>query len=80
MISKLVIILKMIRGVAMQNHRGMTIQDRILNEIDFVRDIEDKKLQQTFITRLLGAVDFAVEFKLITFEEWDKYIGMIFAI
>ena len=58
----------------MKNKRGLTAKDRIKESFDIARELdgEDKK---AFALRAIGVADFALEFGLITFEEWEQYLS-----
>ena len=71
---------KLLRGVSMVNKRGYTVQDRIEQDIEYAKKIEDKAKQAMLATKALGAADLAVEFGLITYKEWEHYIDRIFKI
>lgn len=62
----------------MKNRKGETVHDRIERSIEHIRNLDDKELKRSFAIKLLGTVDFAVEFDLITYNEWASYIESIF--
>lgn len=64
----------------MKNKRGYTAQDRIKQDIEYIKNIEDKNSKAMLATKALGAADLAVEFGLITYTEWEKHIDDIFKI
>ena len=64
----------------MLNKRGYTVQDRIKQDIEYAKGIEDKANRTLLVTKALGAADLAVEFGLITYIEWEKHIEAIFQI
>ena len=64
----------------MKNKRGYTVQDRITQDIEHAKNIEDKASRTLLATKALGAADLAVEFGLITYNEWEKHIDTIFKI
>lgn len=64
----------------MLNKRGYTVQDRIKQDIEYAKGIEDKANRTLLATKALGAADLAVEFGLITYIEWEKHIEAIFQI
>ena len=64
----------------MKNKRGYTVQDRIKQDIEYAKKIKDTDDRRLIATKALGAVDFAVEFGLITYKEWEKHIDDIFKI
>lgn len=62
------------------NKRGQTIKDRIKQDIEYAEKFDDKVKQTMLATKVLGAADIAVEFGLITYNEWEHYIDRIFKI
>lgn len=64
----------------MKNKRGYTVQDRITQDIEHAKNMEDKASRTLLATKALGAADLAVEFGLITYNEWEKHIDTIFKI
>ena len=63
----------------MKNKRGQTVQKRLTEHCEFARNYkgsnQDKKI---FALRTLGGIDLALEFGLITYNEWEEYIKDIF--
>ena len=64
----------------MENKRGYTVQDRIKQDIDYAKKMKDEANKRLLATKALGAADLAVEFGLITYNEWEKHIEDIFKI
>ena len=64
----------------MKNKHGNTVQERIEQDIEYAKKIESKAERSLLATKALGAADLAVEFGLITYKEWEKYISFIFDI
>lgn len=62
----------------MKNKRGYTVQERIVQEIEYAEKAKDIADRTLLATKALGAVDLAVEFNLITYNEWETYIDKIF--
>ena len=62
----------------MENKRGMTIVDRLNEDIEYAKNTNDKADRTLLATKALGAVDIAVEFGLITYTQWELYINDIF--
>lgn len=62
----------------MKNKRGLTAQERITQDIEYAKKIKNKADRTMLATKALGAADFAVEFGLITYTEWEQYIENIF--
>ena len=65
----------------MRNNRGLTVKDRIKESFEIAREVkgtqQDKK---AFALRAIGVADFALEFGLITYEEWEQYLSEYFQI
>lgn len=64
----------------MKNKRGYTVVERIEQDIEHAENEKDKAKQTMLAGKVLGAVDLAVEFNLITYNEWEKYIDRVFNI
>ena len=64
----------------MRNKRGYTVQERLKQDIDYAKGIENKDSKSLLATKALGAADLAVEFGLITYNEWVQHIEDIFGI
>ncbi len=62
----------------LKNKHGKTIQERLTEEISFAKGTKDIASKTMLATKALGAVDIAVEFGLITMNEWNNYIEDIF--
>ena len=64
----------------MKNKRGYTVQERIKQDIEYAKGMEEAADRTLLATKALGAADLAVEFGLITYKEWEKHIEDIFKI
>lgn len=64
----------------MENKRGYTVQERIKQDIEYAKNIKDEANKKLLATKALGAADIAVEFGLITYNEWEQHIENIFKI
>lgn len=64
----------------MKNKRGKSINERLIEDIEYAEATTEIADRTLLATKALGAIDFAVEFGLITFEEWEKYIHRVFCI
>ena len=62
----------------MKNKRGYTVQERLKQDIDYAKTINDRADRKLLATKALGAANYAVEFGLITYIEWEQYIEIIF--
>lgn len=60
------------------NKKGQTVQNRIEQDIEYAKKIQDKAKQTMLAAKVLGATDLAVEFGLITYKQWEHYINIIF--
>ena len=64
----------------LKNKQGYTVVERIEQDIDHAESVTDKAKQTMLASKVLGAVDLAVEFELITYNEWEQYIDRVFDI
>lgn len=64
----------------MKNKRGYTVQDRIKQDIEYAKKMKDETNKRLLANKALGAADLAVEFGLITYNEWEQHIEDIFKI
>lgn len=64
----------------MKNKRGKTVQERLNEDIKYAEKIANAEHREILSIKALGAADFAVEFGLITYNEWQTYIDEIFKI
>lgn len=64
----------------MKNKRGKTVHERLNEEIECAEKTSDKEHQRLLALAAMGAVDFAVDFGLITYIEWGTYTNRIVAI
>lgn len=62
----------------MKNKRGKSINERLNEEIQFAEATTEIADRTLLATKALGAADLAVEFNLITYNEWELYIDRIF--
>lgn len=61
----------------MINGRGSTIQDRLSFNIELAKNAKDRENKKALAFQALGAVEIAVEFGLITYLEFERYISKI---
>lgn len=61
----------------MKNDRGITIQERLSFDIELAENAKDKDNKKALAFQALGAVEIAVDFGLITYIEFEKYISKI---
>ena len=60
----------------MRNNRGLTVQDRIKESFEIAREVKGTQQEKkAFALRAMGVADFALEFGLITYTEWEKYLS-----
>ena len=62
----------------MKNKRGLSINERLEEDIKYAEATTEIADRTLLATKALGAVDLAVEFELITYTEWELYIDRIF--
>lgn len=62
------------------NNREYTIQDRLSFDIEIAKNARNKEHKKALAFQALGAVEIAVEFGLITYLEFERYINKIFEI
>ena len=62
----------------MKNSRGITIQDRLLHDVELAENAEDRENKKALAHQALGAVELAVDFGQITYIEFEHYIHKIF--
>ena len=62
----------------MLNRQGKTVKKRLNEDIKYLEDLADDRKREMLAIKALGAADLAVEFNLITYIEWEKYIERIF--
>ena len=62
----------------MKNKRGHTVVERMNEDIEYIKTLENKEQKEVLAIKALGAADFAIEFGLISYEEWEKYISELF--
>lgn len=59
------------------NTTGSTIQDRLQFDIELAKNAKNKEHKKALAFQALGAVEIAVEFGLITYLEFERYISKI---
>lgn len=66
------------RCFSLKNKQGKTIQIRLTEEIEYAESVKSAEQREILAIKALGAVDLAVEFGMITYNEWTTYIERIF--
>lgn len=61
----------------MENNRGVTIQERLSFDIEIAENAKDKDNKKALAFQALGAIELAVDFGLITYIEFERYISKI---
>lgn len=64
----------------MNSGRKHTIQDRLSFDIKLAQSAKDKEYKKALAYQAIGEVEIAVEFGLITYIEFERYINSIFEI
>lgn len=62
----------------LKKSRGITIQEILSFHIELAENAKDKDNKKALAFQALGAVEIAVEFGLITYIEFERYIHRIF--
>jgi hypothetical protein len=62
----------------MRNRQGKTVRERLIEEIEYLKRLDNVEHQAILAYKALGAADIAVEFGLITYNEWEKCIEELF--
>lgn len=62
----------------MENRRGQTMNERLIEEFEYLKTVEDYAQRRVLAYKALGAADIAVEFGLITYTEWEKFVEDFF--
>lgn len=57
----------------MRNKQGKTVIERLTKDIEHAKNIEDIEQRTLHAYMAIAAVEFAVDFGLITHTEWGKY-------
>lgn len=61
----------------LKNNRGVTIQERLSFDIEIAENAKDKDNKKALAFQALGAIELAVDFGLITYIEFERYISKI---
>lgn len=62
----------------MKNRRGQTMNERLTEEFEYLKTVEDYAHKKALAYKALGAADMAIEFGLITYTEWEKFVEDFF--
>ena len=62
----------------MKNRRKQTPQERIYEELRQIERIENKEIKNVTIHKLFGKIDFALEYDMITYKEWEYCVSALF--
>ncbi len=62
------------------NRRGQTVKDRITEEFNYIKTLDNIEERNVLATKALGAADIAVEFGLITYTEWEAFVSEYFTV
>lgn len=64
----------------MRNKQGKTASERIKRDIEHARTIENTEQRKLYAYMIIGSVEFAIDFGLITYTEWKKYTHAVFGL
>lgn len=62
----------------MKNKRGQTMCERLTEEFDYLKTVNDYAHRKALAYKALGAADIAIEFGLITYTEWGRFVEAFF--
>ena len=62
----------------MKNRRNQSVNERIYEELHQIERIENIDLKKVTIYKLFGKIDFALEYNLITYKEWEYCVSVLF--
>lgn len=63
----------------MRNNRGLTVSERIQESFEIAKEMQGSQQdRKAFALRAIGVADFALEYDLITYEEWQGYLSEFF--
>ena len=62
----------------MKNRRKQTAKERIYEELRLIDKIEDIELKKITTYKMFGKIDFAVEYNMITYKEWEYCVSVLF--
>lgn len=63
----------------MRNKRGLTIEERISKDIELAAAESNEEQRRLLAYMAISAAEFAIDFGLITFKEWDDLTHRAFA-
>lgn len=64
----------------MRNKRGLTIIERINKDIELAKMTEDAEQRKLLAYMAMGSAELAIDFNLITIQEWDNLTKRAFAL
>ena len=71
----------MITGCSnLKNKEGLTITERIKRDIEFAEMSTDSKQRELLSYMVIAAAELAVDFELITYQEWGELTRQAFSI
>jgi hypothetical protein len=64
----------------MRNNQGLTITERINKDIELAKMTENEDQRALLVHMAIAAAELAVDFKLITFQEWGDLTNRAFSL
>lgn len=64
----------------MRNKQGKTVSERIKQDIEHAKKIENAEQRKLHAYMIMGAAEFAIDFGLINYTEWGKHTREAFEI
>lgn len=63
----------------MRNKRGLTVTERIEKDIEHAEAVHDAEQRELLAHMAIAAAEFAIDFGLITYREWNELTRRAFA-
>lgn len=63
----------------MRNKRGLTVTERIKQDIEHAEAVNDKEHKKLLAYMAISAAELAVDYELITYKEWGELTRRAFA-
>lgn len=64
----------------MRNKQGLAVVERIERDIEFAETIADAEQRRLLAHMAIAAAELAIDFNLITYQEWGGLVRRAFAI
>ena len=64
----------------MRNKKGITANERLNRDIEFAATVKNAEQRYSLLKMALATAEFAVDFGLITYKEWNDHTNKAFAL